>query len=85
MTQEEIDSVFQLAIMIHEEKWFGDNNKRRDRDEVQAWVAIQLAGLGIYTRPCGSGWGVIVSKAEHEEYYKKYKRKFSKEKWNRDK
>lgn len=85
MTQEEINCVFQMTIMIHQENWFGKNNKRRDREEVQAWVAIQLAVLGIYTRPCGSGWGVIVSKDEHEKYYKKFRRKFDKEQWNRDK
>ena len=43
MTQEEINALYSLTISIHQNEWFGNTTKRRSRDEVQEWVAKQLA------------------------------------------
>lgn len=70
MTQKEIDTLYQITIMIHENEWFGTNKPRRDREEVQAWVADQLAkSREIYTIPCGSSWGILVRKERFDEYW----------------
>jgi len=70
MTQQEIDLIFTLTICVHEDKWFGENGKRRDRNEVQEWVAMRLANMcAIYTIPCGMGWGVITSRKYFDEYW----------------
>lgn len=80
MTQKEVDYIFSITIMIHEDKWFYENKgkrglfgelpKRRDREEVQEWVAQQLATcFGVYTVPCGMSWGVIVDKDYYDEYW----------------
>lgn len=70
MTQDEIDLIFNLTITIHEDKWFGENGKRRDRNEIQEWVAIRLANmLNIYTIPCGMGWGILTTKEHFDEYW----------------
>lgn len=37
MTQEEVDVVFNITILIHESKWFGERKDKRDRDEVHCW------------------------------------------------
>jgi len=71
MTQEEIDTLYSITIMIHENEWFGTNKPRRDREEVQAWVADQLAkSSAIYTIPIGSGWGTLVSKERFDSYWR---------------
>lgn len=49
MTQKEINTLFEITISIHTDKWFGDNiNKqvRRDIAEVQKWVAEKLIEYG---------------------------------------
>ncbi len=70
MTQQEIDIIFNLTILIHEDKYFGKPKGRLDRNKLQAWVTKQLAdSLNVYTIPCGSSWGVIATKKEYEEYY----------------
>lgn len=80
MDNKEINLLFNLTILIHEDKWFEDNkskgwfsnNKpRRSREEVQEWVAKQLAkNLQIYTIPCGMSWGVLTDKEQFDEYWK---------------
>lgn len=73
MTQKEIDFLFNVTIVIHEEKWFGEGKRRRDREEVQEWVAQKLANaLGTYTIPVGSSWGRLVPKFEFDEYWKEH-------------
>ena len=70
MTQEEIKTLFEITIMIHENKWFGNPKKRRDREEVQEWVAKQLAICNqIYTIPCGMSWAILVSEEEFNNYW----------------
>jgi hypothetical protein len=72
MTQEQIDTLFQMTIMIHENSWFGSTVGRRDRDEVQEFVAMHLSVcLDIHTIPCGASWGVIVDKDEFNDYWNK--------------
>lgn len=71
MTQKEIDTLFNITILIHESKWFGERNNPKDRDQVQQWVAERLANtLEIYTIPCGMSWGVKVDKDLYDEYWK---------------
>lgn len=72
MTQKEIDVLYNITIAIHEDKWFGKRKQLiRDREEVQKWVAKQLAdALEIYTIPSGMSWGVLVSKESFNEYWK---------------
>lgn len=73
MTQEEIDVLFSITITIHENEWFGKGKKRRDRNEVQRWVAQKLANaLGTYTIPVGSSWGTLVPKFKFDEYWKEH-------------
>ena len=70
MTQEEINTLYNLTILIHEHEWFGKVKGRRDRNEVQEWVAKKLASChGIYTVPCGASWGVLTNKDEFDEYW----------------
>lgn len=75
MTQKEIDVIFNITILIHEDKSFTrksifGRSKRADRELVQAWVAKMLAEtLEIYTVPSGMSWGVLTSKERYEEYY----------------
>lgn len=81
MTQEEINIIYNITILIHEDEWFKckktksiwnifRRQKRRDREEVQKWVARQLADIEIYTIPCGSSWGVTTTKEEFDNYWK---------------
>jgi hypothetical protein len=35
MTQEQINTLYNLTILIHEHEWFGKRGKPRDREEVQ--------------------------------------------------
>jgi hypothetical protein len=69
MTQKELDVLFSLTISIHEHEWFN----KRNRDQVQEWVAKQLAeSLGIFTIPIGMSWGSTVSKEHFDEYWNKH-------------
>ena len=71
MTQKEVDLLFNLTIVVHENEWFGKRKKPRDREEVQEWVARQLADAQeIYTIPCGMSWGVITTKERFDEHWK---------------
>lgn len=82
MTQEEIDIIYNITILIHEDEWFKSKKtksiwnifrqqqKQRDREEVQKWVARQLAVVKVYTIPCGSSWGVLTTKEEFDNYWK---------------
>lgn len=71
MTQEEVNTLFNITILIHENEWFGKREKPRDREEVQKWVAEQLAlSLNVYTVPSGMSWGVLTTKEHFEEYWK---------------
>jgi len=55
MTQKQINTLFELTLLIHENEWFGKKENPRDRDEVQEWVAKKLASsMNIYTIPCGN-------------------------------
>lgn len=70
MTQSEVDVVFSITITIHQEKYFGKRIDPLDRDELQRWVAKQLAdALNIYTTPVGSCWGIITTKDKYDIYY----------------
>ena len=72
MTQKEIDVLFELTLTVHEKNWFGKRKDKRDRDEVQEWVAKQLANsLGIYTIPCGASWGVLTTEENFDVYWSK--------------
>lgn len=71
MTQTELNTLFNITILLHEHEWFGKRKKPRDREEVQEWVAKQLAEAAeVYTIPCGSSWGILTTKDEFDEYYK---------------
>jgi len=79
MTQQEVDTIFNITILIHESEWFLNRfgkkglfskiPKRRDREQVQEWVAKQLASIEVYTIPCGMSWGVLVTKEEFDKYW----------------
>ena len=57
MTQQELNVLFSITIVIHTDPWF----KNKSRDEVQNWVAQQLRdNLDIYSYPIGSSWGSIM-------------------------
>jgi hypothetical protein len=79
MTREEIDLIYAITIRIHEDEWFANEKgkrgfppKRRDREEVQEWVAQQLGIAGIYTVPVGCSWGVLVDKEYFDKYWKEH-------------
>ncbi len=72
MEQKEINLLYNLTITIHEHEWFGKRKKPRDREEVQEWVAKQLADSEIYTTPCGSSWGVLTTKEHYDEYWNEH-------------
>ena len=80
MTQEQINYLFNITILIHENEWFGDTKKkclfgkekkiRRDREEVQEWVAKKLAEtMEVYTIPVGMSWGSLVDKETFDKYW----------------
>lgn len=70
MTQEEIDTLYSITIILHEDKYFGKRKKPLQRELVQKWVAEQLAKtLNIYTVPCGMSWGVLTTKEHFDEYW----------------
>lgn len=70
MTQEQINTLYNLTILIHEHEWFGKRKKARNREEVQEWVSKQLASsMEIYTIPCGMSWGVLTTKEHFDEYW----------------
>jgi hypothetical protein len=85
MTQREIDVLYNLTILIHENEWFQGDQKesvglfksnkkvpRRDREETQEWVSKRLAGaLDIYTIPVGMSWGYLTTKERFDEYWDK--------------
>ena len=70
MTQSEINTLYNLTILIHEHEWFGKRKKPRDREEVQEWVSKQLEN--IYTIPCGMSWVVLTTKEEFDEYWNEH-------------
>ena len=70
MDQKQIDTLFNLTILIHEHEWFGKRKKPRDREEVQEWVAKKLAStMSIYTIPMGMSWGVLTDKENFNKYW----------------
>ena len=70
MTQEEINIIFNITILIHEDEWFGKRKNPRDREEVQEWVAKQLANnMNVYTIPRGMSWGGITTEEKFNEYW----------------
>ena len=58
MTQQEVNLLFNITILIHENEIL----KKKDREELQTWVAQQLADNEIYTVKSGMSWGVLVDK-----------------------
>ena len=73
MTQEQVNTLYNMTILIHEDEWFGKRKHKRDRNEVQEWVAKKLAScMGIYTTPCGMSWGVLCSKEHFDEYWSEH-------------
>lgn len=70
MIQEEVDLVYNITIVLHENPWF--RKRIRTRDEVQEWVRLQLGEAGVHTIPVGSSWGALVGKTNYEEYNKKH-------------
>lgn len=63
MTQEQVNTFYNMTILIHEDEWFGKRKHKRDRNEVQEWVAKKLTScMGIYTTPCGMSWVYYVVK-----------------------
>lgn len=72
MTQEEINLIYNITILIHEDEWFGKRKKPRNREEVQQWVSKTLAkNLQIYTIPCGMSWGVLTDEENFNRYWNK--------------
>lgn len=51
--QKLVDLCFTFALMTK------DYMMKKDREEIAAWVAHNLAELGFHTRPMGSSWGVL--------------------------
>lgn len=73
MTQEQIDVLYELTIIIHDDEWFGVRNNPRDRNDVQEWVAKKLSEcMKIYTIPCGMSWGTLVTKEQFDTYWSMY-------------
>lgn len=73
MTQEQIDILYSMTILIHEHEWFGKRKKPKNRNEVQEWVSKKLAScIGVYTTPCGMSWGVLTTKEDFEEYWNEH-------------
>lgn len=79
MNQTEINLLYSITLSIHEDEWFANEKgnrgfppKRRDREEVQQWVAEKLGNGGIYTVPVGMSWGVLVDKEYFDEYWEKH-------------
>lgn len=73
MTQEEINTLYEITIMIHENDWFGKRKKPKDRELVQEWVAQTLANtLQIYTIPVGMSWGMKVDENTYNEYWNEH-------------
>ena len=70
MTQKEVDVLFNITIVLHENEFFGLRKSPLDRNEVQKWVAQKLTEIDIYTLPIGMSWGVIVTKEYWEEHHK---------------
>ena len=70
MDQKQIDTLFNLTILIHEHEWFGERKKTRNREEVQEWVSKKLAStMGVYTIPMGMSWGVLTDKENFNRYW----------------
>ena len=67
MDQRDVDFLFNVTIIIHEDEWFGKRKNKRDRNEVQNWVAEKLKEHGVDTEPIGMSWGVIVSPEGRKE------------------
>ena len=65
MTQEEVNLIFNITILIHEHPWFKE--KKRTRNEVQNWVTEKLAENRIYTVPVGMSWGVLCNKETYDD------------------
>lgn len=70
MDQKQIDTLFNLTILIHEHEWFGERKETRNREEVQEWVSKKLAStMGVYTIPMGMSWGVLTDKENFNRYW----------------
>ena len=73
MSQGEINTLYNLTILIHEHEWFGERKNPKNREEVQEWVSKNLAICQeIYTVPCGSSWGVLTTKEHFDNYWKEH-------------
>ena len=73
MTQKDLNTIFNITVILFEDPWFRDKN--RTRDEVQDWVRKQLAeSLEVYTVPVGMSWGVLTDKETYNKYIKKIKK-----------
>lgn len=80
MTQKQINTLYHITILIHEDEWFGKRveKTKRDRQEVQEWVAKTLAeSMGIYTVPSGSSWGVLTTEDRFREYWNEHSKTMS--------
>lgn len=51
--QQLIDMMFEVALMSAE-RMHG-----KTKEEIAAWVALQLRLCGFDTTPCGASWGVL--------------------------
>jgi hypothetical protein len=71
MTQKEVDILFEIVAVVHQERYFGECKKRLSLKDTQKWVAEQLANcsLHIYTIPMGSSWSHLTTKEKYNEYY----------------
>lgn len=81
MTQKEIDMLFAITDKISTHKWF--KKKNRTINEIQLWVAKQLADYEIYTLlseklndriidlsfPTRLNFRNLVSKEEYDEFH----------------
>ena len=71
MTQEQIDVLYKMMILIHEHEWFGERKKMIDRNELQEWIAKSFANhMGVYTIPDNMSWGTLTTKEKFDKYWK---------------
>lgn len=54
-----VDAIFAIASRSFEAGNYADNPLGNEHEEWMKWVADQLRGMGIDTKPMGMSWGVI--------------------------
>jgi hypothetical protein len=71
MTQEQVQILFEIAVAIHTDEWFGKRKNMRDTNQVKEWVSHKLANtMQIHTIPINDRWGMLVTKERFKQYWK---------------